>query len=469
MKRYEKLAYEIADMIKSGVLVPGERVPSVRQASKTFSVSPSTVYQAYFLLENRGLIRSRPRSGYFVCGQTKQKPPRNTPRSKSTTSTSVDVSELVFSVLGSVRDPDTVPLGSAFPSPSLFPIQRLAKSMAKATRLMDLHSLVADLPPGNQELRRQIAQRYAIAGVQAPLKELVITNGALEALNLCLQAVTSPGDHVAIESPAFYVSLQSLERLKLKAVEIPLDSSGGMDLRVLADAMKKYPIRACWVMTNFQNPMGTSMPDAKKQELVSLLSRQHIPLIEDDVYSELYFDREPPKPAKAFDQEGYVMHCGSFSKSLAPGYRVGWAAAGRFAEKVERLRLMSTLSASVPAQSAIADYLQHGGFDRHLRKLRHSLEVQQNQMRASIDRHFPNDTRVSNPSGGYFLWLELPNNVDSLELFRLALKNNISIAPGPIFSATRGFRNCIRLNYGNPWTAELDKAIEQLGALVNSL
>lgn len=467
MKRYEQLAHDIAEMIRSGVLGPGERVPSVRHASKTYGVSPSTVYQAYFLLENRGLIRSRPRSGYFVCSVSKQKLPAA--HSGSAVSTAVDVSELVFSILGSVRDPATIPLGSAFPSPTLFPMQRLAKSMAKATRLMDLPSIVADIPQGNQDLRRQIAQRYAIAGVGVPLEELVITSGALEALNLCLQAVTRPGDHVAIESPAFYATLQALERLQLKAVEIPVNSSDGIDIQVLSEALERHPIKACWFMTNFQNPIGATLSNEKKQQLVALLARHKVPLIEDDVYSELYFGREPPKPAKAFDTKGYVMHCGSFSKSLAPGYRVGWTAGGRYAQAVERLKIMSTLSASVPAQVAIADYLQYGGYDRHLRKLRHTLEVQQNQMRDAIARYFPNSTRVTRPDGGYFLWLQLPDGVDSLALFRAALEARISIAPGPIFSATRSFRNCIRLNCGVRWTPEVDSALRTLGHLARSL
>ncbi|WP_431689384.1 GntR family transcriptional regulator MpaR [Hahella sp. NBU794] len=469
MKRYEQLANEIADLIRSGVLPAGSRVPSVRNASKTYGVSASTVFEAYYLLENRGLIRSRPRSGYFVCNQAKQAAPAAQKRPRQTlASTSVDVSELVFSVLGSVRDPAITPLGSAFPSPTLFPMQRLARSMAKATRLMDLRSVVADLPPGNRDLRRQIALRYVMEGVSAPMEELVITSGAMEALNLCLQAVTQPGDLVAIESPAFYASLQVLERLQLKAVEIPVDAGSGMDLDVLEQALGNHPIKACWLMSNFQNPVGVTLAEEKKRRLVALLRRHQVPLIEDDVYGELYFSAHAPKPAKAFDEDGWVMHCGSFSKSLAPGYRVGWTSAGRFAQQVERLRLMTTISASIPAQAAIADYLQFGGYDRHLRKLRHNLEVQQNQMLAAIDRYFPSQTRVTRPDGGYFLWLELPAAVDSLALFKLALEQGVSIAPGPIFSATRRFRNFIRLNYGHPWGPEFEQAMEVLGRLVRS-
>lgn len=468
MKRYEQFAEDIAELIRSGILGPGQRVPSVRYASQTYGVSPSTVFQAYYLLERRGLIRARPRSGYFVNSQAPNpfcEPVISTPVDEST---DVDVSELVFSVLDSIKNPDTVPFGSAFPSPALFPLQRLSRSLARGTRDMDPRMVVTDLSPGNPQLRRQIALRYMVGGIMLPMEELLITNGALEALNLCLQAVTEPGDLVAIEAPAFYACLQILERLKLKAVEIPVHPRDGIDLDVLAQTLERHPIKACWCMTSFQNPMGATLPEAKKQALVELLRQHQVPLIEDDVYAELYYGQHAPKPAKAFDTEGLVMHCGSFAKSLAPGYRIGWVAAGRYTQKIERLKLMTSLCASMPAQAAIADYLQHGGYDRHLRKLRDALEEQQLAMRAAIARYFPADTRVSQPAGGYFLWLELPEQVDSLQVFQLALAQGISIAPGPIFSPTRRFRNCIRLNYGGAWDGASEQAMETLGRIVRS-
>ncbi|AIN58962.1 PLP-dependent aminotransferase family protein [Pseudomonas soli] len=468
MKRYERFADDIAELIRSGVLGPGQRVPSVRYASQTHGVSPSTVFQAYYLLERRGLIRARPRSGYFVNAHAPRPFCEPQPQAPASESTDVDVSGLVFSILDSIKDPHTVPFGSAFPSPSLFPLQRLSRSLASASRAMDPRMVVTDLSPGNPQLRRQIALRYMVGGLMLPMEELLITNGALEALNLCLQAVTQPGDLVAIEAPAFYACLQVLERLKLKAVEIPVHPREGMDLGVLAQTLDKHPVKAVWCMTNFQNPVGASMPEAKKQELVELLKRHQVPLIEDDVYAELYYSQQAPKPAKAFDTEGLVMHCGSFAKSLAPGYRIGWVAAGRFAQKIERLKLMTSLCASMPAQAAIADYLQHGGYDRHLRKLRYALEGQQANMLAAIARHFPAQTRVSQPSGGYFLWLELPEQMDALKLFHMALAQGISIAPGPIFSPTRRFGNCIRLNYGSPWGDGAEQAMETLGRIVRS-
>ncbi|MFK4136716.1 GntR family transcriptional regulator MpaR [Pseudomonas luteola] len=458
----------IAELIRTGVLSGGQKLPSVRHASRTYGVSASTVFQAYYLLEDRGLIIARARSGYYVREHAKRPLHEPDAKKESARTTDVDVSELVFSVLDSLKDPNTVPFGSAFPSPELFPLPRLARSMTNSLKQLSTQAVIADMTSGNENLRRQIALRYMVSGTLIPFEELVVTHGAMEALNLCLQCITSPGDLVAIEAPAFYATLQVLERLKLKAVEIPVHPREGIDLEILKDSFSRLPIKACWFMSSLQNPLGASMSEDKKKELFDLLKQYQVPLIEDDVYAELNFNSKPPRPVKSYDDDGLVMHCGSFSKCLAPGYRVGWVAGGRFAEAINRLKLMTTISPSVPAVAALADYLQHGGYDRHLRKLRHALETQQGAMLASAARHFPKETRVTRPNGGYFLWFEFPEAVDTLQLFRLALAQGISLAPGPIFSATRRFRNCARFNYGHPWTQRSEKAMELLGRMIAS-
>jgi DNA-binding transcriptional MocR family regulator len=469
MKRYEKFADEIAGLIHNGVLAVGQKVPSVRHASRTYGVSPSTVFQAYYLLENRGLIVARERSGYFVREHAARLFDEPEVATQAVRTTAVDVSELVFSVLDSIRDSTIVPFGSAFPDATLFPLGPLARSMTRALGKMPGDTIAAGMTTGNADLRRQVALRYAVSGVNVAQDELIITNGALEALNLCLQTVTEPGDLVAIEAPAFYATLQVLERLKLQAVEVPVHPREGVDLDALAESLARLPVKACWFMSNFQNPLGASMSSARKARLYELLRQHQVPLIEDDVYAELYFGSEPPRPVKSFDADGLVMHCGSFSKSLAPGYRVGWVAGGRWALQINRLKLMTTISPSLPAQVAIADYLHGGGYDRHLRKLRHALESQQHAMLASIARHLPQDVRVTRPLGGYFLWLEFAEGIDSLQLFQQAREQGISIAPGPIFSATRQFRNCIRLNYGHPWDERCEHAMATLGKIAAAL
>ncbi|MDR7099003.1 DNA-binding transcriptional MocR family regulator [Lysobacter niabensis] len=469
MKRYQALADDIARSIRAGLLKPGERLPSVRQASAARKLSPATIFQAYYLLEAQGLVESRARSGYYVTRTAAALPPEPETASRPDgESRAVDVSELVFEILESAMHRDVVPLGSAFMSPTHFPLDRVGRAMATAALHLDPWSTVDDLTPGSAALRRQIALRYLIDGMDVSIDEIVITNGALEALNLCIAAVTRPGDAVLVESPCFYACLQSLERSGLRAIEVPTHPRDGIDLDALEGAIARHGPRACWLMPTFQNPLGSTMPEERKRALVELLARHDIPLLEDDVYAELHYGPRRALPAKAFDRDGRVMHCSSFSKSLAPGYRIGWVAAGRHARDIARRKLTSTLNTNVPAQIALARYLERGGFDRHLRRLRRLLAEQQARYIAAIAEAFPPGTRVTRPAGGYFLWLELPEGVDALRVQRRAASAGISLAPGPMFSASRGFGNCLRLNCGHPLDARIEAALGELGMLARS-
>ena len=369
MKLYESVAEQLAGMIRSATLRAGDRLPSVRESSRTRAVSPSTVLHAYAELERAGLIESRPRSGYYV---TPRATPAAVPRSAAarSRSTRVTVSDLVFDTLEASRDRDVIPLGSAFPGPLLFPWALLARYLGSSARRLDPWSTVESLPPGSVDLRRQIARRYLASGVTVDIDEIIVTAGALEALNLCLSAVARPGDTIAIESPTFYGCLQAAERLGINVVEIPTHPREGVDLAALSKAISTHRIRACWFMTNLQHPTGASLSDTKKRELVKLLATHAIPLIDDDAYSKLRFSSAHCVPAKAFDRKGLVLHCGSFSKCLAPGYRLGWVAAGRFAKDVGRRKIEASVATNIPIQQAVAQMLRHGGYDSHLQGLR---------------------------------------------------------------------------------------------------
>ena len=466
MSLYQDIAARTEKLIGEGVLRPGERLPSVRQACRTHAVSPITVTQAYYLLESRGLIEARPKSGYFVRARLGQKLPEPAMTHPAGGATELQVSDFIFQILDSVRDPGIVPLGSSFPAAALFPFDKLGRFLAGAARRLDPQSTLSDLPPGNEELRRQIALRYLAQGASVSPQEIVVTAGAMEGLNLCLQAVTRPGDLIAVESPTFYAGLQASERLGLRVIEIPSHPREGVSLAALEAALRQHPVKACLFMLNFANPTGSRLSDPRKQELLQLLRRHQVPLIEDDVYGELYFDRQAPLCSKAADSDGLVMHVASFSKCLAPGYRLGWVAAGRYAEAIRRQKLATSLATSVPVQIAIADYLRQGGFDKHLRQLRRRLAEQAATLVAAVERHFPEGTRLTRPQGGYFLWLELPPQVDALRLHREALARGISVAPGPIFSAKREFAHHLRLNFGHPAGDAQTAAVATLGRLV---
>jgi DNA-binding transcriptional MocR family regulator len=462
MTRYRELATELADLIRNGTLLAGDRVPSVRALCRERKLSPATAMRAFEVLEAEGLIETRPRSGYYVSALPSARAPQ---RSKpSARATQVGVDELVFDILESTRQRDVVPLGSAFPTASLFPWSKLARHLGSSARHMDPWTTLESLPPGSEELRRQIMRRYLEHGTRVSLDEIVITSGALEGLNLALQVLTRLGDTVAIESPSFYGCLQSIQAAGLKAVEIPTDPHEGVDVGALAASIAKHDIKACWFMTTFQNPTGATMSMEAKRGLVSLLGRHRIPLIEDDVYAELYFKGERPRPAKAFDTTGIVLSCGSFSKSLAPGYRIGWVAAGRFAQALLRRKITTSLATSIPIQNGIASMLRHEAFDSHLERLRRTFQAQQQQLLVCLRKHLPSH-RVTMPSGGYFVWIELDPGIDALQVHQQAAHAGISVAPGPMFSARREFRNCLRLNFGHPIQ---DEAIAELGRIIGA-
>jgi DNA-binding transcriptional MocR family regulator len=454
MNRYEKLADNIAQRIRAGSLKANDRLPSVRELKSQMGISASTVFSAYYLLEAQGLVEARQRSGYFVRAGAEMPTNELAATEPVLRSMPVDVSSLVFQVLAQARERDMVPLGSAFPSPELFPFEQLAAGLTRALKRMDPWQTVEDLSPGNAQLRHQISLRYGSVGMDVPASELVITSGAMEALNLALESVTQPGDVVAIETPTFYGALQALERRGLRAVEVETHPRTGVDLSSLARVIDQHPVKACWFMPTFQNPMGCTMSDAAKEQLVRMLATRAIPLIEDDVYGEL--------------AHGWVLHCSSFSKSLAPGYRIGWVAGGRFAATLGRNKLMSSLATALPSQLALQEYLQHRSFDRHLRALRHSLGRQQAACLRLIERYFPAGTRVTRPEGGYFLWLALPEGVDSLALHQDALQLGIGVAPGHLFSADRRYTRHLRINYGHVGDPRLEGAIRNLGELANA-
>ncbi len=369
MKKYQQLAQQLTEQIALGVWLPGDRLPSLREQVISSGMSFMTVSHAYQLLESQGRIVARPQSGYYVAPQpVKLRQPA--PPAQVTRDEAVDINTYIFEVLQASRQASMLPFASAFPDPRLFPLQQLNRSLAQVSKTATAMSVIENLPPGNAELRHAIARRYALQGMNVSPDEIVITAGALEALNLSLQAVTEPGDWVVVENPCFYGALQALERLRLKALSVATDVREGIDLTALEAALQNYPVKACWLMTNGQNPLGFTLSAEKKAALVALLARYNVMLIEDDVYSELYFGREKPLPAKFWDRQEMTLHCSSFSKCLVPGFRIGWVAAGKQARRIQQLQLMSTLSTSSPMQLALVDYLSTKRYDAHLRRLR---------------------------------------------------------------------------------------------------
>ncbi len=462
---YVTLADELQSLVGQGTLRPGHRVPSVRRMALQRDVSISTVIQAYTLLENRGVLEARPQSGYYVRARLPGDVPEPRMARPMAKPRYVGVNDLTAEIMMSATDPGAVPLGAALPDHTLFPTKKLARLLGAVGRndpaLLGRYAMNWGYDP----LAREIARRYLQTGTPLAHDELVITLGCAEAINLSLRAVTKPGDTVALESPAYFGFLETIQSLNLRALEVPTDPRTGICLDATRDALENNDVKVVLVMPTYQNPLGSCMPDEKKERLYRLLADYDVPAIEDDIYGDLHFGERRPKPLKAWDTDGRVLLCSSFSKTLAPGLRVGWCAPGRYLERVRRLKFTNTLGTPVVLQKTVSDFLRNGGYDHHLRSIRRAYQNQLHLFSQAVLRHFPEGTRLSRPQGGFVLWVELPPGVDTLRLHRDALKHRINIAPGALFSVKDRYRNCLRLNCGLPWSEPIEAAVRTLGEL----
>ncbi len=467
MKRYEQVAKGLSGQIEQSVYLPGERLPGVRRLARQFGVSISTIMQAHQLLEDRGLIRARPRSGFYVRTSVWQAPEQPAMTNPKPQPARITGQQMAMQLSQATRQPEVIQLGAAIPHHSFLPTRAINQALLAVTRHQQQRSASYEFPPGNAELRQQIARRMLDAGCQVAPSEILVTSGCQEALALCLRAVARAGDIIALESPTFYGLLQVVESLGMKALEIPTHPQHGISLDALKLAIEQWPIKACALVGNFNNPMGYCMPDSNKQALVKLLRQHHIPLIEDDVYGDLAFDHHRPKAAKSFDTDGSVLYCSSFSKTLSPGLRVGWVVPGKYQEQIEYQKYITSLATATLPQLAIADYLQRGGYDRYLRQVRGQYAHLVARITRVVGQHFPEGTRVTQPAGGFVIWVELPEGTDAMAIFHQALAKGISIAPGPIFSASQKYANFIRINCAQPWDERLEAAILFLGKLAH--
>ena len=466
---YQKLAGVLEGMITAKSLRPGDRVPSVRQFSRQQRVSVPTALQAFATLESRGLIEARPKSGFYVRMRQSNLVPEpagctNLPRVTQFAST-----DPIESLLADQANTELVPLGAALPCASLLPGIKLGRTMAAITRRLGAASIAYDMTPGSEVLRRELARRSLEWGCALKAEDFIVTLGATEAVSLALRVTCEPGDTVLVESPTYFGFARMLRELRLKALPIAVDSATGINLDAVQRAVRRHRISACLLIPNFHNPVGSAMPDENKKVLLEMLDKREVPIIEDDIYGDLQHGGVRPRCLKAFDQDGSVILCSSYSKTLAPGYRVGFIAAGRWQSKVACLKRVSTLSSTTLPVLAIAEFLKNGGYDRYLRSIRQTYHHQVERMREAIVEAFPAGIGLSRPQGGFVLWCELPKKADSMELARQARAAGISIAPGPLFSADGGFKNFIRINCGYPWNARIERSVGILGHLVRQL
>lgn len=467
--KYTEVADRIEALIEKQILKVGDKLLSVRALSKEQGISLSTAFQAYYTLEGKGLIEARPQSGYYVKFSRNHildlpkvcEPPED--------AIPVSVDEMINNVYMDFSNQKILNFSMGAPSVELLPTAKLNKAVMHALRASKTSCLHYEHVQGNISLRRQIARQAFNWGGTPSEDDIIVTAGAVEAMSLCVKAITRRGDAIAIESPTYFAIFQVLESHGLKVVEIPTDPVTGIDLGYLEQAIPRFDIKACLFVNNFNNPLGSCMPDDRKKLLVEMLAEKQIPLIEDDIYGELYFGKTRPKTCKTYDKRGLVLHCASFSKSLAPGFRIGWAIPGKFKERVISLKRMHTVSTNTLTQAAVADFLNNGRFELHLRHLRKALHTQSLRYLQAVSEYFPEDTCVTRPQGGFTLWIEMNKKINAYKLHKRALKHKIGIAPGQIFSSQGRFENCFRISYGEPWSEEVVQGLQTLGRLMREL
>ncbi|MGB0466632.1 MAG: PLP-dependent aminotransferase family protein [Pontibacterium sp.] len=460
MKLYEQICNDLQQRIEQGLYAGGDKLPSIRALSHEYSVSVTTVQEAYRQLEDRGFSEPRPKSGNFV-RQRMTTPPMPEVSPPARRPLEVSQWEHVLDMLGA-ENSATFSLGHAMPdlsSPTLKPLMRL---WADQTRRSDMRGLEYDSLRGTLELRQQIARLALNSGCHLHPDDLIITTGCQEALSCALRAITQPGDVVAVDSPCFYGAMQAIKAQGLKVMEIPTHPETGISIEALELAMEQWPIKVIIVTPTCNNPLGYTMPDDRKQALYQLAQRYDIAIIEDDIYGDLAYAYPRPRTVKSFDDDGRVLLCSSFSKTLAPGLREGWIAPGRYREQVIHNKFVATAASSTMPQLAVAEFIARGEYDRHLRRMRAQYQRNREQMITWLEQHLPQGVRISYPQGGYLLWLALPDQIDCVELNKTLGEYNLSIAPGVLFSASGKYRNCMRLNFTRGLEARTKEALEIL-------
>jgi len=466
---YEKIATDLRQSIVDGVYAVNDRMPSIRALSAQYAVSISTAIQAYGILETEGYIESQPKSGNFVLEREIAKNELPETIKPLSIPTKVGVSQLAMSLVLESRAKNLAKLGAAVPGTDILPLGTLSRGMSGVSRRMWKSAGVYADSLGYLDLRRQIAKLMKDAGCRCHPNDIIITNGALEALTLALRTVAKTGDTIAIESPTYFGVLQVIEKLGMKALEVTTHASSGIDPAALKTVITNNRVSACVLMPINNNPLGTIMSDENKASVVEMLAQANIPLIEDDVFGTLSYKQPRPKAAKSYDTNNSVLYCSSFSKTLAPGYRIGWIVAGKYQEQVKYQKFLDNISTTIIPQITLAEFLSRDAYKRCIKNSVQIYKQRMNQLRHWVYQYFPTNTRLTNPQGGMLLWVELPPEIDSLTLYRLALEKNIGISPGILFSPRQGYNNYVRLSCGNLSGEKLLRAVKKVGMLAKKI
>jgi DNA-binding transcriptional MocR family regulator len=446
--KYLQLARGFERQMRAGVLRVGDRLPSVRQLQTTHRISVATAIGCYAWLERQGYVRARPKSGFYV-----SRPPRDEGAALPDAATRIrgPVPVRIDSTqTAAAARPEVLELGPAVVGSALLPMNRLNRSLRLALSAFADHAVRYEDRRGNLRLRRQIARLVFRQGASCHPDDILVTSGSTEALALAIRAVAVPGDVVAVESPGCFEMLEALQALHVRALEVPHVPGEGIDLGMLERAARRHRVKAMIVNVTCHNPFGDTVSDAHKAAMVQFASSRGMAVIETDTFGDLLFSGERPRALKAFDTHDIVMQCCSLAHYVAPGFNLGWAHPGRWRAEFERLKRLTNVAGAALPQLAMAEFLESGALDAHLKRLRAALFRSVEAARQEVVRLFPPGTRVNRPEGGFVLWIQLPEGYDGSDVQRRAAAAGINILPGSVFSPSGQYATCIRIACGHP-------------------
>jgi len=449
-----RVAEAIRRQIREGAYRPGDKLPSVRQLSQSMEVSITTVSRAYAILGEEGYVLAHPQSGYYVKLGWAAK--HGQPQTSDTRSLPRDMNPALSSLL------------VAGQNAQLFPIKVLTASLKRTALAFNRDHADYGTKQGNRDLREQIAHRLVVKGCLLHPDDLLVTSGSTEALLLAARAVTKPGDTIAMESPAYSNLHLVAHFLSLNLVEVNCSPVTGMDLGHLQDILDRQPIGAVFATPSFNNPTGSLMPYESRRRLVAMLAEREIPLLENEAYADLHFSPDPIPNCKAFDRDGRVLLCGSFSQTLGPKIRIGWLAPGRYYDDAELFKYSSSVTTPLLQQRAMTDFLERHRITRVIAPAVKAYQRSFREMATVISESFPAGTTFEIPQGGSNMWVVMPESINGRTLQEKCIEEGFRFFPGENFSPTKRYKNCLTLCVAH-WGSEAERQVRRIGTIAHGL
>jgi len=460
--KFEEFTTSIEKNIREGIYKPGHKLPSVRELKKQYQISITTVQNGYEHLMILGLVESIPKSGYYVSSRPERLPDQQKAPRSLIVRDSIFENNLVLTT--SLRAGRKISeFNVAAPGDLLIPQKLLLRTMQQVIREYGMSLLRYYPSNGSEDLKNNIIKRAAGYHTSINPEELIITDGALQALYIALASTCNSGDVIAVESPCVFSILEVVRTLNLKVIEIPVDLESGFDIDFLRKACLKNKIKAVLVTPNFHNPTGVLLSDEQKKALLSVVQQHGIALIENDIYGDLNFNGQRPSTIKSFDDSGLVMTYSSYSKTLAPGIRLGWLSTGKFMERAEQVKFSLGSTVSPIYQETVNRLLAGSSYERHIRAFKMQLAKNAYFTINLLADNFPEGTSIFTPSGGYNIWVKMPNHIDMDHFYDQCEKIGIRFTPGYTFSFSNNFTQYFRVVFAAKYSPKDIEAIKLAG------